>query len=377
MKRRFRIAMAVLMGAAPVAAAPPVYVSIVSHNEEGTPYVENQTFYLQNREFVRRLALAVKQHGAMWDFQSDWKFLRAVDLYDRGTVVTNTNGKNIVRWLVEDMGFAADPHAHETQYNYADVAYLHTVLGVQPKKVVGGFLFSPPDNAQGWEQHATGISGWQYPAYFFKGDTLWGAGTQNHQGNDDRSYGVWRPQDRYHFYVHDPGQTVLNVGGGCQSSAGAASSCTAGVLKILDAIADGSVPADGFYTASIFVAQGGLNDTVIQQVVGCLDALAPYADLGLLVWSDLSSTAQRWTTDYGEQPFRVACSTLSTLAATKSVASGTVSLSWAEGAPPYALRRAEDPRFLVNPTLLLQESNATAFEDPALGDGRSYFYRVE
>ena len=47
----------------------------------------------------------------------------------------------------------------ETQYNYADVAYLLDQIGVPPTNTVGGFLYDPPDNPQGWEQHEAGIGG--------------------------------------------------------------------------------------------------------------------------------------------------------------------------------------------------------------------------
>ena len=238
---------------------PPVYVTIVTHNEDAQPYLQNRTYYLRSREFVRLLALALEERGATWNFQSDWNFLRAVAQWDTATVMANTNGKNIVQWLVEDMGFEADPHAHENQYNYADVAYLHTLLGVTPSKNVGGFLFSPPDNTQGWEQHEQGIFGAMYPSFFWRADHLWGAATFMHQENDDRSYGMWRPQDRYNFYPHAAGRRLDYIGGGCSSSAVVDADCTAGVMQILNAIGTGDVPADGFYTANIMVPQGLLD----------------------------------------------------------------------------------------------------------------------
>lgn len=66
--------------------------------------------------------------------------LLAVQQFDTGTVIANTNGKNLLRWFVEEKGVICDPHSHENGYNYADVAYLHEQLGIMATKVVGGFL---------------------------------------------------------------------------------------------------------------------------------------------------------------------------------------------------------------------------------------------
>ena len=186
-------------------------MSIVSHNEEpgGThpDFVADRDFYLRNREYTRKLGLMLHEKGAMWNIGSDWNYLVAVSRYDTKEVTINTNGKNILRWLVENLGFEADVHAHETQYNYADVAYLHTVLGVEPSLNVGGFLAEPPDNPQGWEKHIEGISGWKYPDYSWKAKNLWGGGVFHHVGPEPQdTYGIWCPRDRNHFFEHSPDQ---------------------------------------------------------------------------------------------------------------------------------------------------------------------------
>lgn len=284
-------------------AYPPLHLTVVSHNEEpsaGRPdYTADPTYYLQNRGLVKLLAETVTSRGATYNFQSDWNYLEAVALYDVGGVVTNTNGKNIVRWMREDLGVEVDPHAHETQYNYADVAYLIQQLGVTPSKNVGGFLFDPPDNPQGWEQHIAGISGTVYPGYFWQADQLWGAATFQHQGDDDKSSGIWRPKDRYNFYVDDPNQRLLYVGAGCGAEAG--------VLKLLDDIQAGRVPADGFYTANLMMIQDWLTPQSITALGSFIDSLAPYVAQGRVRWSTLTETAGLWRTQYGSVPFRYDC----------------------------------------------------------------------
>src|SRR3989304_4687472 len=103
-------------GGPPAAArrAPPGYVTVVSHNEEpgaGRPdYTADVNYYLQNRTLVKLLAETITSRGATFNFQSDWNYLKAVAMYDVGTVTTNTAGKNIVRWMREDLGVEVEPH---------------------------------------------------------------------------------------------------------------------------------------------------------------------------------------------------------------------------------------------------------------------------
>lgn len=285
------------------AGVPPVYLTVVSHNEEpiaGRPdYTADVNYYLQNRNLLKLLAETISSRGATYNFQSDWNYLKAVAMFDVGSVTTNTNGKNIVRWMKEDLGVEIDPHAHESQYNYADVAYLIEQLGVTTSKNVGGFLYDPPDNPQGWEKHANGINGWIYPSYFWRADHLWGAATYLHQGNDDKSSGIWRPKDRYNFYVNDPNQRLLYVGGGCGGQPG--------LLQLLDDIQTGQVPADGFYTANLMMIQDWMTPQSIAALGAFIDSLAPYVADGRVRWSTLSQTAQTWRTQYGSVAFRYGC----------------------------------------------------------------------
>ena len=286
---------------------PPLYLTIVVHNEERLPGYQNKDFYLRNRQMLCRLAITVHDHGAMMDLQSDWNFLKAVAQYDTKEVMANTGGKNILKWIVEDLGLAADPHAHESKYNYADVAYLHTQLGVEPSATVGGFLFSPPDNPQGWEQHEKGIHGRVYPSYFWRADQLWGAATAGHRGDDEHMHGVWKPTDREHFFDHDPSRRLVYIGGNCYSWMARPVPNASAIHKVVEAISSGDVPRDGFYTANIFIAQARLTDRVLTRITADLDSLQPLVRQGRIVWSSLTETANHWRTDYHGKPFQCPC----------------------------------------------------------------------
>ncbi len=281
-------------------------MTIVSHNEEPSAkrpdYLNDRDYYLQNRALLVQLVNTVSARGAALDFQSDWNFLQAVARYDQGDVTNDTGGKNIVKWMAEDKGVEVDPHAHESQYNYADVAALIEQLGVAPSHTVGGFLYFPPDNPQGWEKHKAGISGSVYPEYFWQANILWGAATTLHQGSDDRSSGIWRPLDRNSFTTDDPQGRLIYIGG-----------CTgdeAGVSELLNRVKTGRVPAGGFYTAAIFLVQDRLTAQEIQELGGFIGSLEPDVATGHARWLNLTQVAEAWRNEYSSRAFRFDCSTL-------------------------------------------------------------------
>ena len=125
----------------------------------------------------------------------------------------NTHGKNVIRWLLEDLGFEVDPHAHETQCNYADVALLlETVSAAPASKIAGGMIAGPPDCSV-LEQFWVPITSTVFPSYSWQAEVIWGGGTPGHQQEEALWYsGVWRPKDRNHFGIHDPTRPVLNIG---------------------------------------------------------------------------------------------------------------------------------------------------------------------
>jgi hypothetical protein len=317
------LATLVCSGLQPAAASsnlPPLYLTVVSHNEEGGAgrpvYTADVNYYLQNRDLVKLLAETITSRGATYNFQSDWNYLKAVAQFDTGDAVTNTAGKNIVRWMKENLGVEVDPHAHETQYNYADVAYLIEQLGVTPSKNVGGFLYNPPDNPQGWEQHAAGLFGRVNTNYFWRADHLWGAATFQHQGDDDKSSGIWRPKDRYNFYVDDSVQRLLYIGGGCGGQAG--------VTNLLSQIETDLAPSNGFYTATLMMIQDFMTTQSIAQLGGFIDSLAPYVAQGRVRWVTLSQMAGLWRTQYLAQPFRYGCDGTTNLSPTTNFTVQTV-----------------------------------------------------
>jgi len=196
----------------PARAAPPIYACYVIHLEEYAG-VRSLSRYLADRESLRLLAEAIRTGGADLDFQPDWTILSEVGTYDHGPVTADTDGKNLLRYFRENLGFSIDPHAHETVYNIADVAFLIEELNVVPSGVAGGFLFAPQRLAN-WERFSAPVRGMRYPDYSWTCSSIWGGSYLFHRGNDDRASGVWRPRSGDFFYRHDSAGPLANIGGG-------------------------------------------------------------------------------------------------------------------------------------------------------------------
>lgn len=277
-------------------AIEPVYVSIVMHNEEpggaNPNFVGSPPAFVQHRTALVAFADMLYANGAMFNWQSDWNFLQAVAIYDSGT--PSTNGKNVVRYLKEDLGFEVDPHAHETpgNYNYADVAYLIDSLGVTPSKTVGGMVVFPPADSI-LEYFRSPILGWQY-TYSWQAEILWGGGTDHHVDEDHlRASGVYRPTDNSHFLIHDD-DAPLPVVGKYNSS-------WVGLNALLTKQQGGELEDGRIHTCTIAVSQVQLVDD-LSFVATFESALQSFDAAGDLRWVGLAEVIDIWQVLYGSQP---------------------------------------------------------------------------
>lgn len=301
----------------------PVYLTICSHNETDSRYDAYNTLsgYLGLRENILKIAQLVKNHNAKWDFQPDWRFLEAALVYETQSGVTdNTNGKNILRYISEDLGVQVDPHSHESDgYNYADVAYLISQLGVEPTGIVGGFLWYPQETAI-WEKFRSPLTGAKYPGYTWQAEALWGGGTFQHAGPDDASFGVWRPKDKYNFTVDDPASNLPNIGNGGGR-----------ILELIQLLESGKAPSGKLYTATYMVFELSA-DLDYNKWDRDLTTLDQYVATGQVVYATLSEVLALWRTQYNSEPFRYELpSTIPTCEITNpangSAVSGTISIT--------------------------------------------------
>ncbi len=275
----------------------PVYVTIVVHNEEAThattyqDYRENLEYYLNHREMLRKFALMLHTHGVRFNFQSDWTFLVACGMYENAEVRSNTEGKNIVRYLKEELGVEVDPHAHETQYNYADVAYLIENLGVAPSHTVGGFISDPPERSV-FEHFLSPIRGAHYD-YTWTPEILWGGATYLHE-NDVAVSGVWRPKDTYSFYQHEENGKLVYVGRYTAEFSG--------VTELVSKLEGRTIPSGKIYTATIFVSQAVLSEPYINKFEQWVLQLKELESQGKVVLTTIQETVEAWEKNYSAQP---------------------------------------------------------------------------
>ncbi|MEO8665944.1 MAG: hypothetical protein ABI462_10640 [Ignavibacteria bacterium] len=287
----------------------PVYLTFVTHNEDAEPYNTNFNYYILRRNIIVQLADSLIARGAKWNFQSDWRFLLGVKNFDTGNVILNTNGKNLIKWLVEDKGIDCDPHAHENAYNYADIAYLHSQIGITPSGVVGGFLYDSIVNGNNWENLENGIYGRVYTAYFWKPDILFGGGTQNHL-NDPQNLGAWKPQSMANYYFHDTTKHLTLIGNGCANKIYDTTNVSTAIQRIrniVNAITYHALPDTGFYTATVFMSIGQFNTSQMNKMLQFIDSIKVFADQEKVVWKNLKDIYNTWNSSYGKKPFWEQC----------------------------------------------------------------------
>ncbi len=286
-------------GAPDAGALAPVYVVLFTHIEDSTPAgplgtEPNRAGYLAMRRTLLDMAARAQAHDLTWVLQPDWKLLEAALLYEDAATTASTGGKNVLRYLREDLGVVIDPHSHENGgYNYTDVAHLLEQLGVGGSTVIGGHIWDPAlPEFQGWDRFRAPVTGQRYPEASWRGDILIGAGTPNHV-NDPLVSGVWRPQDRDHYFVDDPAGNIVALGAWHDQ--------VAGVDELVALRAAGDVPPDAMLTASwnlqpaTLTAPGGLDD--VEATV--LAPIAAMRDAGTVVATDFTSLVATWRSAHG------------------------------------------------------------------------------
>lgn len=310
----------------------PIYVSFYSHNEEGDYWenlVTDEGAYQEYRaDLIARIRL-LHEHGVRLNWETDHSTLRAMAAHESGDLLETTAGKNILRWMVEDMDMVVDPHGHLTTYNYADLAYLIEELGVTPSGVVGGFMLIECGEEPGevayadWEQvielEADGlVRGRRFPDATWEPTVLAQPAMVGH-AQDEFSSGVWRPGSVDEFLVHQPEGQLVVVGQGYphdrlnlgeQNSGGIPVLYeSAGYVHELAAMIEaGDVPADGFYTASIHLRDTisliGVEST-FEGLRQTLDALAPLVASGQVVYLDYEAVVELWESEHNGESSRL------------------------------------------------------------------------
>lgn len=281
------------------AGLPPVYVVVFTHIEDNTPAgvlgsAANRANYLSLRSALLQMAALTGQYRMRWSLQPDWKILLAALQYEDATTRSSTGGLNVLRYLRDSLKVAIDPHSHEGGgYNYTDVAYLLTSLGVGGSTVIGGHIWDPAlPQFSAWDRFRVPVAGVQYPGAVWRGDILMGSGTPNHV-NDPIVSGLWRPRSRADYFADDTAGNIACVG--------AYKGDLAGIAELSALYRSRQAPVTCILTASIHVnpasitAPGGL--TAIENTI--LKPLAALRDGNQVKLTDFSALVTTWKQEFG------------------------------------------------------------------------------
>jgi len=293
---------------------PVIYLDFVSHNEETAQW--NLTpFYTANRARLVTLAEHFQANGITWNMQSDWVYLSNVLSKETPTLTATTGDKNILRWLYEDLGVEMDPHAHESQYLYPDVAHLMDSIGLPESKVMGGAIHNDNNGMNVWMNLVNGQNGAVFPSAFWQPDYMMGGGTPNHV-NDLKYYGSWNPQDTANYLTHDQSSHLRHIGVGCSikiQDTSTVAYVVGQVQQLVDRVQSGASPSDGFYLQSIFFSQADMNTPAFYaKVVEVADAVNTIVGTGVAQWKTFKQAYTIWETDYNEQVFQWECGQIAT-----------------------------------------------------------------
>jgi len=241
-----------------------VYVNIFlgSGNPENSNYPdfsldENREEYIRFRTNLINFCEMLHSYNVSVNWMTNWNFLNGVLKWEDSGLMAETNGKNVVRYISEDLEMCVGAHCHENMgYNYADNCCLIDSLGVTPSNVVGGHIFDPDDPYyQNWEKFRQPLQGEMFPHYFWKGDILTLHATGQHV-NDPELSGVWKPKDKDNFRVHDSLSEIYAIGQYKNNFQG--------ILELVNLRKSGAVPAKYMLTGSINLAQSQLDSQFVR-----------------------------------------------------------------------------------------------------------------
>lgn len=275
-------------------APPPVYVVLFTHIEDntpagtlGTPIIRAN--YLSLRAKLIEMAVLARSYDAKWSLEPDWKFLEAALLYEDEATMASTGGINLLRYLRDNLGAAIDPHSHENGgYDYTDIAYLLSELGVGGSTVIGGHIWDPSlPQFQEWDRFRLPVLGQKYPAALWRGDILMGSGTPNHV-NDPIVSGAWRPRDRDRYWEDDPAGNIACVG--------AWRGDVAGVSELIARYAAGQESSASMLTSSYHILPADITTPggLAKLESGVLIPLAALRDKGQVVLTDFTALIGAW-----------------------------------------------------------------------------------
>jgi hypothetical protein len=279
-------------------AAPVLHLAIATHSEDQPNYSANKALYTSNRNALIAFARLMAERGLPWNWQCDWSFLNAAYTNEvfapDPRLLAATSNTNIVAWLRYVMGVETDPHSHENGgYNYADVAYLFTRMGVEPSGVVGGHIYDPAyAGYANWPKFlGAGLRGQRYTNYVWRPRLLMGGGTPNHIA-DPVATGIWLPACTNDYLGHSPTGAIAAWGMWGEDR----------FPELLDIIASNALPTNRMWTAGFTFGQGQLSTGsgyLTNVLIPMIDMIAALRDAGRIRVVQYEEGMNIWTNEFG------------------------------------------------------------------------------
>ena len=294
------------------ARTSPVYVTFAGHIEDNDIYTSCPP-YRDYRQRLLDFAEVIEAGGAAFNLQIDYEFfVGAQDCEDEATMA-NTDGMNVLDFLVSHYGFEIDAHQEggwdweEGSDNYADVRYLGGQV-TTISETVGGVVW---DYALQFPQLDAGQQGVLHPEFTWEPEILTCAvGYLHHENdfsNDDLSSGVWIPSGTDdEFAVHDASGHMVYVGSGPHGNWGNSSDCEFQnaadyVETLVDYIERGVVDGENIFTATIAIP-GNIMFDETERVAELMDQLEPLVESGQVEYAHYTEVVETWRTSFNSVP---------------------------------------------------------------------------
>lgn len=339
---------------------PVVYFNFISHDEDTGPW-NSTNYYTGDRAKLVSLANYFQNNGITFNLQSDWLYLTNVISKETPQLMSTTNNKNILKWMVEDKGVEMDPHSHENSYIYPDIVKLMDSLGLPESKLIGGSLYNEMNGLNLWTNLINGQYGVIFPDKFWQPDYLMGGGSKMHVA-DLNYYGFWNPKDTANYLTHDPNNHLRHIGTGCEIKIYDTSTVVEVVSKINDVVnnvQNAYYPSNGFYLQTIFFGHGDLNNIEFyNKIIAIADSVNIIVDSGKAQWKTLKQAYTLWETVYNAQMFQWECGNIS-----NSIFENYKKDNFAVFPNPFTLQtNINSDHILHNATLTLTNSNGQILE---------------
>ncbi len=304
------------------AAVPPVYVTVAGHIED-VPIYTNCDAYPDFRQKLLLFAETIAPAGAAVNLQVEYEFLQGVSQCETDAMRAETDGRNVLNYLVTRYGYEIDPHQEggweegadeapsewrHPKDNYADVRFLGEQVAPSISENVGGLVW---DDAEQFARLSQGEAGRIYADFTWRPQILTLAVSRHHHlgdfSRDDVASGVWMPKGAGEdFWVHDPDGRMVYVGPGEHANWDPSrpwQSTPDFVRAVAEGLERGDLDRDRMYTASIAVPQSVIfNPGRHPEMLVLLDQLAPLVESGRAAYVTYSRAVEVWRTQYDAQP---------------------------------------------------------------------------